>query len=99
MKLYIAGKMTGEPELNFPAFHREAANYRAQGHEVINPAEINPDPAAGWLACMREDIKQLVDCDAIAMLPGWETSKGACLERTIANSLGLKIIYIKREGV
>ena len=42
-KIYIAGPMTGLPELNFPAFHAEAARLRAFGYEVINPAEINPD--------------------------------------------------------
>ena len=60
-RLYLAGPMTGLPELNFPAFHAEAARLRALGYEVVNPAEINVDPAAGWLACMRADIAQLVD--------------------------------------
>lgn len=99
MKLYIAGPMSGIKDLNFPAFHREAANYRAQGHEVVNPAEINADPNAQWLDCMRADIKQLVDCDAIAMLPGWEWSRGARLEHHIANALGMKVVYIVREAV
>ena len=43
LKIYCAGPMTGLPELNFPAFHAEAARLRAFGYEVINPAEINPD--------------------------------------------------------
>lgn len=96
-RIYIAGPMTGYPELNFPAFHREAAHYRAMGYEVINPAEINSDPKAEWLDCMRADIKQLVDCDTVAMLPGWEWSKGARLEHYIANALGMKVIYVVRE--
>lgn len=89
-RVYIAGAMSGLPDLNFPAFHRAAAQLRALGYQVVNPAEINTDPAADWLTCMRADIKQLVDCDAIAMLPGWEQSKGATLERLIAVGLGLQ---------
>ena len=58
-RYYLAGPMSGIPELNFPAFHRETAHFRAQGHEVVNPAEINSDPAAEWNACMRADIPQL----------------------------------------
>lgn len=54
MKLYIAGPMTGLPDLDFPAFHEAAAKLRAQGHEVINPAEINADPTMGWSTCMLE---------------------------------------------
>jgi hypothetical protein len=92
--IYIAGPMTGKQDLNFPLFHREAARLRADGWTVVNPAEINPDPAAGWLACMREDIKQLVECDAVLMLPGWEWSRGASLEHTIAQRLGMRVIYL-----
>ncbi|MEM5384158.1 DUF4406 domain-containing protein [Paraburkholderia phymatum] len=91
MRLYIAGPMTGYPELNFPAFHAEAARLRALGFEIVNPAEINADPNAEWLDCMRADIKQLVDCDGIALLPGWEQSRGASIEQGIARDLGLVV--------
>jgi len=91
MRIYVAGPMTGIEALNFPAFHAETARLRALGHEVINPAEVNPDPAAKWIDCMRMDIKVLVDCDAIQMLNGWTGSKGACLEYQIATALGLQV--------
>lgn len=93
-RIYISGPMTGLPELNFPAFHSAASRLRALGHEVVNPAELNPDPAAKWSDCMRTDIKALMDCDAIAMLPGWQDSKGASLEHHIANQLGLGVTYL-----
>lgn len=32
--------------------------------------------------------------DAIALLPGWEKSKGAKAERALGHALGLKIIYL-----
>ena len=91
LKIYVAGPMTGLPDLNFPAFHAEAARLRALGHEVINPAEINPDQHMTWLECMRTDIAALVFCDAIQLLPGWQNSKGATLEHHIAERLGLHI--------
>ena len=43
MRIYVAGPMTGHPELNFPAFHAAATELRALGHHVENPAEINAD--------------------------------------------------------
>ena len=93
IRLYIAGPMTGLPDLNFPAFNRAAAILRAAGYEAINPAEINPDPTAGWEACMRADIAELVKCDGVALLPGWERSRGASLEAHIAHSLGMRLVY------
>ena len=87
--LYVAGPMTGYPDLNFPAFHSEAARLRKLGYEVVNPAEINADPSMGWQECMRNDIAELVFCDGVVLLPGWEHSRGAQLECEIAKRLGL----------
>lgn len=93
-RCYIAGPMTGLPDLNFPLFHSEAARLRGSGWEVVNPAEINPDTTSAWLPCMRADIKALVDCDTILMLPGWERSRGASLEHYIAQRLEMQVIYL-----
>ena len=91
-RVYIAGPMTGLPELNFPAFHAAAARLRRLGLEVVNPAEINAGTTLGWADCMRADIAQLVTCDSIALLPGWEKSRGASLERHIAETLGMRVV-------
>ncbi|WP_029953512.1 DUF4406 domain-containing protein [Achromobacter sp. DH1f] len=94
MRTYLAGPMSGYPELNFPLFHAEAKRLRECGHDVVNPAEINSDPAKDWTECMRSDIAALVTCDAIAMLPGWAQSRGALLEHHIATQLGLVVIHL-----
>lgn len=91
MKLYLAGPMTGYPELNFPLFHTVTARLRALGFDIVNPAEINADPNAEWLDCMRADIKQLVDCDGVALLPRWDESRGASIEHNLARDLGLRV--------
>lgn len=96
MRIYVAGPMTGIPELNFPAFHAAAAALRAEGHHVENPAEINADPAAQWLDCMRMDIARLVTCDAVYMLPGWQNSRGALVEHTLATGLGLQVLHARQ---
>jgi hypothetical protein len=94
--VYISGPMTGLPDLNFPAFHAAAQQLRGLGLNAVNPAEINPDNGMSWEACMRADIKALCDCDAIALLPGWERSKGAHLELHIAHRLNLDVVYTDR---
>lgn len=46
-----------------------------------------------WEDYMRDSIAALVDSDAILMLDGWQESRGACLERTIAFELNIPIYY------
>lgn len=91
-RFYIAGPMSGLPESNYPAFHAKAAELRAAGCHVENPAE-NPAPHCGsWLGYMRMAIAQMAHCDAVVMLPGWKKSRGARIEHQLASSLGLEVI-------
>ena len=95
-RIYIAGRMSGIPGNNYGTFNAEAARLRALGWTVENPAE-NPAPTdESWLAYMRMAITQLVTCDAIALLDGWQDSRGACVERTLADGLGLEVYRAKQ---
>ena len=42
-KVYLAGKMSGIPEFNFPAFFRYAKQLEDAGFEVFNPAQNDLD--------------------------------------------------------
>lgn len=92
-KVYVAGPMRGYEELNFPAFNTKADELRAAGNTVVNPVEINPDPNADFLDCMKADIRELIECDTIYMLKGWRSSKGASLEFQIAWALEFDVMY------
>lgn len=90
MRIYLAGPMTGIEEWNYPLFRAETVRLRALGHRVVSPAEINAGHEVdGWVACMKRDIVALLDCDALALLPGWEKSKGARGEVALANLLDI----------
>lgn len=89
MRWYIAGPMTGYPQWNYPAFHAAAAMLRAEGLEVVNPAELIPDTTVARAECLKVDIAALIQCQGIALLPGWQDSRGARLESHIAEELGL----------
>lgn len=92
-RVYISGPMTGLPEFNYPAFHAAEAEWAAAGWEVLNPARnADGDTTHPWAFYIRLDIPLVLSADAIAMLPGWENSRGANLERTIAEALGLPIL-------
>lgn len=90
--VYIAGPMTGLPEFNYPAFNAVAAELRTQGCEVVNPAEHDTGSTGkAWDFYMRLGLRGLLECDEVILLPGWESSRGARLERYVAEQLGMPI--------
>lgn len=98
-RVYIAGPMTGLPKYNVPAFHAKAAELRAAGYEVENPADIGIHPGWTWRDYMRAAITKLITCDEVHFLPNWKASKGARLENQIAKCLHLRRVmpYVKSE--
>lgn len=92
MTTYIAGPMSGLPEFNYPAFTAAAAALRAQGTSVVSPTELHDgDTGRPYDFYLRLGLRALLDCDEMVLLPGWENSRGARLERQIAQALGMHI--------
>lgn len=103
MKVYTAGPMTGMPLHNFPMFFAYQRALEEQGIEVENPADndggtnwqeayANAQAVThSWEYYLRRDLKRLLSCDAVVVLPGWRQSKGARLETDVAQRLGMPI--------
>ena len=94
-KVYVAGPMTGLPEFNYPAFRAAGSLLAAEGFDVLNPVEVEQENASGepqaWDWYMRRALRMVVDADGVALLPGWERSRGARLEFHVATSLELDV--------
>lgn len=94
--IYISGPMTGLPNFNYPKFNAVAAKLRAQGHRVYNPAEFPHDgdledfPLRMAFASYCNFI--CLEADTIYMLDGWEKSKGATVEHSLARVCGLDVV-------
>lgn len=50
-------------------------------------------PGFDLRTAIKRDLKALQTCDAIYLLDGWEDSKGAKAEKSVAEWLGLEIMY------
>ncbi|WP_323025778.1 DUF4406 domain-containing protein [Castellaniella sp.] len=87
--VYIAGPMTGRVGLNYEAFNAVAAWLRAQGREVVSPAEFGLAADTPWADCMRVAARAVSYCGEVLLLPGWEQSKGACKEADLAATFAM----------
>ncbi|MDE2254313.1 MAG: DUF4406 domain-containing protein [Betaproteobacteria bacterium] len=96
--IYLAGPMTGLPDFNRPAFFAAEARLRDLGYSPINPARNGLPLRAPWHHHMRRDLGMLLACAQVALLPGWETSRGARLEVSIADALGMRVCGVADWG-
>ena len=90
-RVYILGPMTGLERKNHPAFYEAEAYLKSWGYHVENPAR---NRAKSWFGYMRKSMRQMLTCDAVACLPGWEHSPGASKEKTVADWLGMTVLYL-----
>ena len=92
MRLYLAGPMTGLPDYNYPAFFAAADILRQAGYTLLNPADIGLHPTWTWDDYMRVGLATLThQADAVAVLPGWEHSRGARIEVRTAHRFHLPV--------
>ncbi|MBR2092495.1 MAG: DUF4406 domain-containing protein [Candidatus Methanomethylophilaceae archaeon] len=84
MKIYISGKISGCEEQARIQFADEEDFLVKIGHEAVNPFDNGLDVDDTWERHLAVDIRDLLTCDAVYQLPGWEESRGARLEAEVA---------------
>ena len=71
----------------------------AAGNMTGSEEQAIKDHGFDLRVALGEDLAWIcAEADGIAMIPGWQESKGATAEHATAVALGLKIIYLE-EGV
>lgn len=95
MKVYIAGKITNNP--NYVEEFEAAEKFlkETQGVDVINPAK---NQGYSYREYINMGLFQLMQCDAIYLLPNYKDSQGALLEYQYAETVGMRI-WEKRENL
>ena len=87
MKIYIAGAITNNPNYveQFAAAEKKLI---AEGYAVINPVKNSGFTYPEYIDM---GLNELMRCDAIYMLKGYENSQGAKLELMYAVTTGKKV--------
>lgn len=90
--------MTGIRDYNYPAFYEAEEKLLSAGYRTINPASLDhkDEKRNTWRHCIKRDIPQMLTCDLICLLPGWQKSRGASLEYRVASAVGIKILKLPR---
>ncbi|MBR6153029.1 MAG: DUF4406 domain-containing protein [Treponema sp.] len=90
MKIYIAGKISGD--LEYKAKFRVAEQkLRDMGHSVMNPAWICSSPEFDWNDYMKVSGAMLDVCSGVLFLKDWLSSRGAREEMSRAAESGKHI--------
>lgn len=84
--------MSGHLNFNREAFADACGELRAYGYAVLSPHEVGEEPWLTWADCIRKDLALLATAQSVVVLPGWECSRGACLEVHIAHELGMLVV-------
>ena len=89
MKVYIAGKITGNDSY-IEQFEKAEKILKASGYAVINPVK---NLGFTYKDYIDMGLSELSKCDAIYLLENYEESNGALLELSYAKTVGMKVMY------
>ena len=92
MKVYLAGKITGDPNYREKFAAAVKKLEERAGVTVISPA-VTPE-GLKKADYMRICFAMLESADAAVFLPGWEDSPGAQLEKHWCEYVGKKMVFL-----
>ena len=91
--VYLAGKITGDPQYK-KKFFRAAHELTAAGFVVLNPAMLPPS-GFEYAAYIRMSAAMLDECEAACFLSDWKDSEGAVSEHRRAAAQGKEIFFFE----
>lgn len=96
--IYISGPMRGYPDMNAKAFDAAERYFLGRGYDVYNPSRMDSeialqDEQPGRAFYARRDLEAVIRADKIALLRGWEASKGAMAEAYLAQWMEKEAYY------
>jgi hypothetical protein len=94
-RIYISLPISGHPIYSVMSRALSIKEKLMDGYWAITPFDICSDLTQPYSYFMGEDIKELLECDAVYFAKGWEKSRGCRLEHSAAEIYGKEILYEK----
>ena len=94
MKIYLSGKITGDPDYKAKfAKAEQITKERIENCVIINPS-IMPEGLT-QADYMRISLAMLDSCDTVLLLDNWQDSEGAKVEKVYADKVGKNVMCVK----
>lgn len=102
--IYIAGPITGMENNNREAFEKAEEFFLSKGKIVCNPHKIVPycliekymnNEKKLWVEAVKICVRSVTRQDAVFVLEGWNSSRGATVEIFTAQTLNIPVFYYK----
>lgn len=92
-RIYISGPISGyDLTEREKVFDKAEEDIRKNGNIPMNPLKNGLSANFDYSVHMRVDLANLLQCDAIYMLSGWNKSKGCQIEYQVAITCGIRVI-------
>ena len=98
--IYLCGPVSGRPRQeaveHFDTVEKRISAVNDLELEIItlNPMRFCP-AVFNWYQSMRVCVGELASCSGIALLQGWQRSRGAAIEIKLAQDLHIPVVYIE----
>jgi hypothetical protein len=89
--VFIIGPRSDSFEADYLFFLQAEKALLDQGYDVVNPAAVNYE---GLKESHQRELwmNQLIGCDAVLVLPGWDTCRSATTQSIVADHLSYRLI-------
>ena len=90
-RVYLSGPITNTKNYKgLFMFAEELVGY-GEAKQIYNPAAQIPS-SSSWEQAMHRCLSEITNYDTVVMLPGWNVSRGAKLERDVALACGMRVV-------
>lgn len=97
-RVYLSGPITNTKNYKGLFMFAEELVGFDEAEEIYNPATQIPS-SSSWEQAMRRCLSEITEYDTIVMLPGWDDSRGARLERDVALACGMRVLELNENKI
>ena len=90
-RVYLSGPITNMKNYKGLFMFVEELAALDDAGQIYNPAAQIP-ASSSWEQAMHRCLSEITNYDTVVLLPGWNVSRGARLERDVALACGMRVV-------